>query len=71
MKLQVETDAAYLVLPNARNRVAGHFYLTAYPTSNKSYYQQFNAPILTECHTLKNVVLSAAEVEYFPNNNSK
>ena len=27
MKLNVEADTAYLVLPNARSRVAGHFYL--------------------------------------------
>ena len=35
MKLQVETDAAYLVLPNAKSRVAVHFYLLAYsPQTN-------------------------------------
>ena len=63
MKLHIETDAAYLVLPNARSRVAGHFYLTAFPTPHKAYAGTFNAPILTECHTLKNVVSSAAEAE--------
>ena len=30
MQLQVESDVAYLVLPNARSRVAGHFYLLAF-----------------------------------------
>ena len=48
MKLHVESDAAYLVLPNTRSRVAGHFYLSAFPVSNKAYLQQHNAPILTE-----------------------
>ena len=64
MKLHVEIDAAYLVLPNARSRVAGHFYLSAFSTHNKAYPGQYNAPILTECHTLKNVISSAAEAEY-------
>ena len=63
MKLQVETDAACLVMPKARSRLAGHFYLSAFQTPNKSYPGQYNAPILTECHTLKNVVSSAAEAE--------
>ena len=63
MKLHVETDAAYLVLPNVRSRVAGHFYLSAFPTPNKKYPGNSNAPILTECYTLKNVVSSAAEAE--------
>ena len=53
MKLQVETDTAYLVLSNTRSRVAGHFYLTAVPTTNKAYTNQYKASILTECHTLK------------------
>ena len=64
MKLHVKTEAAYLVLPNTRSRVAGHFYLSAFPTPNKVYPHHHNAPILTECHTLKNVVSSAAEAEY-------
>ena len=63
MKLQVESDAAYLVLPNAKSRVAGHLYLLAFHTPNKTYPQKYNAPIHTECNTLKNIVSSAAEVE--------
>ena len=51
MKLQVETDAAYLMTPNARSRVAGHFYLSDFPTPNKVYPNKYNTPILTECHT--------------------
>lgn len=63
MILCVESDAAYLVLPNARSRVAGHFYLEAPSTPSKAYSGRSNAPILTECYTLRNVVSSAAEAE--------
>ena len=63
MKLAVDSDAAYLVLPNAKSRVAGHFYLEAKPFPNKAYPGKHNAPLLTECYTLKNVVSSAAEAE--------
>ena len=63
MNLKVDSDAAYLVLPNAKSRVAGHFYLEAVPTPHKAYPGTKNAPILTECHTLRNVVSSAAEAE--------
>ena len=63
MNLKVDSDAAYLVLPNARSRVAGHFYLEATPKPHKAYQANKNAPILTECYTLKNVVSSAAEAE--------
>ena len=63
LKPQVEIDAAYRVLSNARSRVTGDFYLTTYPTPNKSYPGHYNAPILTQWHTLKNVVSSAADAQ--------
>ena len=63
MQLHIESDAAYLVLPGARSRAAGHFYLSASATPNKTYKGRFNAPIHTECRTIKNVVSSAAEAE--------
>ena len=63
MQLKVASDAAYLVLPNARSRVAGHFFLEATPIPNKAYPGTNNAPLLTECYSLKNVVSSAAEAE--------
>ena len=61
MQLMVESDASYLVVDGARSRIAGHFYLQA----NKIFLNssEHNAPILTECVTLKNVVCSAAEAE--------
>lgn len=64
MQLQIESDAAYLVLPGARSCVAGYFFLRSNKHPHKTYSGCFNAPILVECSTLKNVVSSAAEAEY-------
>ena len=63
MKLHFESDAAYLVLPGAKSRIAGYFYLHAPPSASKVYAQGYNAPIHIECSTIKNVVSSAAEAE--------
>ena len=63
MQLKVESDAAYLVLPGARSRIAGYFYLHANPHPTKVYSKYYNAPIHVECSTIKNVVSSAAEAE--------
>ena len=63
MKLHIESDAAYLVLPGARSRIAGYFYLHAPPNPNKAYAKAYNGPIHIECSTIKNVVSSAAEAE--------
>ncbi len=61
MILKVDSDAAYLVLPKARSRIAGYFRL-----ENKG--KQFrntrpNGPILIECKTVRRVVTSAAEAD--------
>ena len=58
-------DAAYLVLPNARSRYAGHFYLSERPPKGDltSVEPPTNGPIHTECRTIKTVMGSAAEVE--------
>ena len=63
MQLCVESDTAYLVLPKARSRIAGHFYLKANISPNKTYQDTLNAPIHIECATIKNVVSSAAKAE--------
>ena len=63
MQLHIESDAAYLVLPGARSRVAGYFYLRANKHPQKAYPGHFNAPLLVECSALKNVVSSAAEAK--------
>lgn len=59
MILQVDTDAAYLVLPKARSRCAGHYYLTNDSLDNPPP----NGPIYTLCKTIRNVVSSSAEAE--------
>ena len=56
MRLTLDTDAAYLVQPNARSRYAGYFYLT--DDSNSS-----NGAVLVICRTLRGVMRSAAEAE--------
>ena len=61
MQMMVDSDAAYLVLPKARSRIAGYFRLANKPF-NKHKYKD-NGAILIECHTLRHVVSSAAEAE--------
>ena len=64
MCLHVDSDAAFLVLPKARSRGAGHFYFSErIPDSAKQPNPKPNGAILTECVTLRNVMTSAAEAE--------
>ena len=65
MILYVDSDAAYLVLPKARSRIAGHFYLGNQPSPAPTTPnpESTNAPIHTACKRLRNVVSSAAEAE--------
>ena len=66
MILYVDSDAAYLVLPQARSCIAGHFALKDHPPTSPSLPQPNhpnNGPILTICRRLRNVVSSAAEAE--------
>jgi hypothetical protein len=63
MILKADTDAAYLVLPKARSRVAGHYYLSNLQSDYGKGDPQKNGPILTIVQSLKNVVSSAAEAE--------
>ena len=58
MKLQIDSDAAYLVAPKARSRIAGYFSLGPHTTDPKPH-----GPILIECRTLRHVVASSAEAE--------
>lgn len=65
MILHAESDAAYLVLPNAKSRIAGIFYLSSQLPASRAQIPQPkpNGLILVECKTLKHVVASAAEAE--------
>ena len=58
MLLEIDSDAAYLVLPKARSRLAGYFRLL---DKNKQF--KYNGAILIECKTIRHVVSSAAEAE--------
>ena len=61
MVLHVDSDAAYLVAPKARSRIAGYFYLAEHP--NVSKRPKLNGAILVECKTLRHVVSSSAEAK--------
>ena len=62
MKLYVVSDAAYLVAPKAKSRIAGYFYCSD-TTTTKSYTPPLNGPLHVECKVLQHVVMSAAEAE--------
>ena len=61
MILNVDSDAAYLVAPKARSRIAGYYYLSSKQTDKQQPH--LNGAILVECKTLRHVVASAAEAE--------
>jgi hypothetical protein len=64
MALHVDSNATYLVLPNARSRYAGHYYLSdAPPAAPAMPTPKTNGPILTVCKTIRGVMSSAAEAE--------
>ena len=54
----LDSDAAYLVAPKARSRIAGYFSLGPH-----THQQTPHGPILVECQTLHHVVASSAEAE--------
>ena len=60
MQLHVDSDAAYLVLPQSRSRIAGFFQLTNNPETG-SYFR--NGGIQVECNRIRHVVASSAEAE--------
>ena len=62
MILYVVSDAAYLVLPKARSRCAGLFYLSDYPTQNPPTPKP-NGAVHVLCKTLHTVPASEAEAE--------
>jgi hypothetical protein len=62
MILCVISDAAYLVLPDARSRAAGQFFVTDTPTSNPPVPKP-NGAVHVLCKTLKGVPASASEAE--------
>jgi hypothetical protein len=64
MILSICSDAAYLVLPNARSRAAGHFFLSTLPTTTGvTPKPKPNGAIHVLCKTLRTVAASASEAE--------
>ena len=59
MCLHVDSNASYLVLPKARSRLAGHYFLSDDPTIIVT--PKPNGPILTECRTIRRVLASSTE----------
>ena len=59
MILHVDSDAAYLVQPNAQSRYAGYYYLGSQNSTNNT----LNGDVLIICRTIWNVVASAAKAE--------
>ena len=57
MQLIVESDAAYLVLPGAKSRIAGYYIL------ENSTNKKTPSPLFIECKAIRHVVCSAAEAE--------
>ena len=61
MQLHIDSDAAYLVAPKAKSRIAGYYYFKQ--DKNNNDFRHPNHPVLVECRCLKHVVSSAAEAE--------
>ena len=59
MQLAIESDAAYLVEPQARSRIAGFYHLN----SGQPHSNDINGAFHIECKTLRHVVASSAEAE--------
>ena len=56
MILNIDSDAAYLVIPKAKSRIAGFFFMNNLPSSTP--LPVLNGAILVECKTLRHVVAS-------------
>ena len=64
MVLHIDSDAAYLVMTEARSVYAGHFYLNDGPRDKPNLPStKRNGPIITTCKTIQNVVSSAVKAE--------
>ncbi len=61
MILHVDSDAAYLVAPGAKSRIAGFFYFKHAPDG--TVISKLNIPIHVDCKYLRHVISSAAEAK--------
>ena len=63
MILHTDTDAAYLVLPKARSRIAAYYYLSDHLPISDQLSPRLNGALDVDCKTIRRVVTSAAESE--------
>ena len=64
MALHVDSEEAYLTMPEARSYYDGHFYLSDWTSSRPlKPIPKRNGHIHIECKTIRNVVSSEAEAE--------
>lgn len=63
MVLHVDSDAAYLVMPNSKSRYAGYFYLSDQPPTHGDPNPKLNGPIHINCKIFKNTLCSSSECE--------
>lgn len=61
MQLHIDSNAAYLITPRAKSRIAGFYYFKC--GANNCPLTMPNHPVLVECRCLQHVVSSAAEAE--------
>ena len=61
MVLLIDSNAAYLVLPNTRSRIAGYFQLNDYP--QRVEHPDVNGVILVECKTIRHIISLVAEAK--------
>ena len=61
MILLIDSDAAYLIIPQAKSRITGYYHLSNH--LEKIPYPTISGAILVECRALKHIVTSSTEVE--------
>ena len=61
MILNVDSDAGYLVLAEAKPRIAEHYHLSSDP--RRRHQSPLNGAIYIKCKTLRHVVASTVEAE--------
>ena len=61
MVLYIDSDATYLVLSNAKSRIARYFYLSDH--LSREILPLLNGAILVECKGIKHAVSSSVEAE--------
>ena len=61
MVLHIDSNAAYLVLPKSKSRIAGFYYLSDH--LKKILTPKLNRVILVECKALYHIISLSVEVE--------